>query len=131
MAEGGSDRVIVWTAPLAEEVSEPVDAHRGAASSGELAQHLLGTGLADTVGIVECGLDRGAEDDLRRTAELAQHTHEDLREPVVARIELADVLRTIDASKVKDNVGIRQGAAQVVSRICAAEDGDGTVFTHL
>ena len=102
VAEGGYRRVVVRTAPLAEEVREPVDQHPRTGCGGVHEEQVLARLLAPPVLAVseaarEGGLDRGGQHHGAGVAVLSECVEEGGREAAVALHEFHVVLRAVHA----------------------------------
>ncbi len=110
VAEGGHGGVVARAAPLAVEVGEAVDEHRGAGALRVLPEQALPRQLGLAVhGALEASRQarlRGAgEHDGASVAVALQRVQQRGGEPEVALHELRQVLGAVDARKVEDEVG--------------------------
>ena len=122
VAEGCSNRVIVRAAPLPEQVLQAVDPNTGSSLRGKSQQRLLCLRLARSVGIVQFSLDRGTENDLRKTPSFPQELAQLLRQPCIPTLEVNRILRPVDAGKMEDHIGLKQGIPKVFGRILATKN---------
>lgn len=110
VAEGRHGGVVARAAPLAVEVGEAVDEHRGAGALRVPAEEALPRQLGLAVyGALEAARQarlRGAgEHDGARVAVALQRVQQRGGEPEVALHELRQVLGAVDAGQVEDEVG--------------------------
>ena len=119
VAEGSHRGVVVRTAPLAEEVREPVDQHPGARCGGVHEEQVLARLLAPPVLAVseaarERGLDRGGQHHGAGVAVLSECVEEGGREAAVALHELHVVLRAVHAREVEHEVAVAAPCIQLL-----------------
>ena len=119
VAEGGHRRVVVRTAPLAEEVREPVDQHPRSGCGGVHQEQVLARLLAPPVLAVseaarEGGLYRGGLHHGTGVAVLSECVEEGGREAAVALHEFPVVLRTVHASEVEHEVAVAAPCIQLL-----------------
>ena len=111
VAEGRHCRVVVRTAPLAEEVREPVDKNPRPGCGGVHEEQVLASLLAPPVLAVseaarEGGLDRGGQHHGAGVPVLSECVEEGGREAAVALHELPVVLRAVHAREVEHEVAV-------------------------
>ncbi len=138
VAEGRHGRVVVRTAPFAEEVRKAVDQHLGARLSAVAEEELLAGELAFAVvaaGVApdERGLYRRRKHHRARVAVLLEGVEQRRGEAEVALHELAVVLGAVHPGEVEDEVGLAAVAVELLGRRVEVvlEDlfyCDGTVF---
>lgn len=121
VAEGRHGGIVARAAPLAVEVGEAVDEHRGAGALRVLAEQALPRELGIAVyGALEAArearLRRAREHDGARVAVALQGLEQRGGEPEVALHELRLVLRAVDARQVEDEVGTRAVVLQLSGR---------------
>ena len=119
VAEGGYRTVVVRTAPLAEEVREPVDQHPRPGCGGVHEEQVLARLLAPPVLAVseaarEGGLDRGGQHHGAGVAVLSECVEEGGREAVVALHEFHVVLRAVHAREVEHEVAVAAPCIQLL-----------------
>ena len=119
VAERGHGTVVVRTAPLAEEVREPVDQHPRSGSGGVHEEHVLARLLAPPVLAVseaarEGGLDRGGQHHGAGVPVLSECVEEGGREAAVALHELPVVLRAVHAREVEHEVAVAAPCIQLL-----------------
>ena len=119
VAEGGYRRVVVRTAPLAEEVREPVDQHPGTRCGRVHEEQVLARLLAPPVLAVseaarEGGLDRGGQHHGAGVPVLSECVEEGGREAAVALHELPVVLRAVHAREVEHEVAVAAPCIQLL-----------------
>ena len=119
VAEGGYRTVVVRTAPLAEEVREPVDQHPRSGCGGVHEEQVLARLLAPPVLAVseaarEGGLDRGGQHHGAGVAVLSECVEEGGREAVVALHEFHVVLRAVHAREVEHEVAVAAPCIQLL-----------------
>lgn len=110
VAEGRHGGVVARAAPLAVEVGEAVDEHRGAGALRVLAEQALPRELRLAVyGALEAArearLRRAGQHDGARVPVALEGLEQRGGEPEVALHELGLVLRAVDAGQVEDEVG--------------------------
>ena len=110
VAEGRDGGVVARAAPLAVEVGEAVDEHRGARALRVLPEQALPSELRLTVGRAleaarEARLRGAGEHDGARVPVALQGVQQRGGEPEVALHELRLVLGAVDAGQVEDEVG--------------------------
>lgn len=110
VAEGGHGGVVSRAAPLAVEVREAVDEHRGARAPGVLAEEALprelGLAVDRALEAARQARLRGAgEHDGARVPVALERVEQRGGEPEVALHELGLVLGAVDAGQVEDEVG--------------------------
>ena len=110
VAEGRHGGVVARAAPLAVEVGEAVDEHRGARASGVLPEQALPRQLGLAVGRAleaarEARLRGAGEHDGAPVAVSLERLEQRGGEPEVALHELRLVLGAVDARQVEDEVG--------------------------
>ena len=110
VAEGRDGGVVARAAPLAVEVGEAVDEHRGARALRVLPEQALPSELRLTVGRAleaarEARLRGAGEHDGARVAVSLEGVQQRGGEPEVALHELGLVLGAVDAGQVEDEVG--------------------------
>ena len=110
VAEGGHGAVVVGTAPLAEEVGEPVDQHRGAGLFAVGEKQLLPCQLAFAVVRLavpadEGGLYRAGQHHRAGIAVLFQRVQQSGGKAEVALHKFALVLGAVDPGQVEHKVG--------------------------
>ena len=113
VAEGGDGGVVARAAPLAVEVGEAVDEHRGARASGVLPEQALPRELGLAVDRAleaarQARLRRAGEHDGARVAVALERLQQRGGEPEVALHELGLVLGAVDAGQIEHEV--RAGA---------------------
>ena len=121
VAKGGHGGVVARAAPLAVEVGEAVDEHRGARALGIIAEQALPRELRLAVyGALEAAGQarlRGAgEHDGAFVAVALEGVQQRGREPEVALHELGLVLGAVDARQVEDEVGAGAEVLQLTGR---------------
>ena len=121
VAEGRDGGVVARAAPLAVEVGEAVDEHRGARALRVLPEQALPSELRLTVGRAleaarEARLRGAGEHDGARVAVALQGVQQRGGEPEVALHELGLVLGAVDAGQVEDEVGAGAVAVQLPGR---------------
>ena len=126
MAEGGDGAVVVGARAFAEGVGQPVDEDRGTRAARVFEGGLFRGALALAIGVVERGLDGGAEDERRRVVVAFEGQGEVARQVAVARHEVGRVRGTVHAGEVKGEVA-RLGKAIEVSGIAVAVKGEDSV----
>ena len=119
VAEGGYRRVVVRTAPLAEEVREPVDQHPRPGCGGVHEEQVLARLLAPPVLAVseaarEGGLDRGGQHHGAGVPVLSECVEKGGREAEVALHELHVVLRAVHAREVEHEVAVAAPCIQLL-----------------
>ena len=119
VAEGGYRTVVVRTAPLAEEVREPVDQHPRSGCGGVHEEQVLARFLAPPVLAVseaarEGGLDRGGQHHGAGVPVLSECVEEGGREAAVALHELPVVLRAVHAREVEHEVAVAAPCIQLL-----------------
>lgn len=112
VAERRHGGVVPGAAPLAVEVGEPVDVHRGAGALGVLAEEPLSRQLRLSVGRsrvapLERGLRRAGEHDGAAVAVMLEQPQELGGEAEVAPHEVRGVLGAVHAGEVEDEVRLR------------------------
>ena len=119
VAEGGHRRVVVRTAPLPEEVREPVDQHPRPGCGRVHEEQVLARLLAPPVLAVseaarEGGLDRGGQHHGAGVPVLFECVEEGGREAVVALHEFPVVLRAVHAREVEHEVAVAAPCIQLL-----------------
>lgn len=121
VAEGGHGGVVPRAAPLAIEVREAVDEHRGAGPLGIVAEQPLPRELRLAVDRAleaarQARLRGAGEHDGASVAVALQRVQQRGGEPEVALHELRLVLGAVDAGQVEDEVGAGAVAVQLLGR---------------
>lgn len=121
VAEGRHGGVVARAAPLAVEVGEAVDEHRGARALGIIAEQALPRQFRLAVDRAleaagEARLRRAGEHDGARVAVALERLEQHRGEPEVALHELGLVLGAVDAREVEDEVGAGAVAVQLIRR---------------
>ena len=119
VAEGGHRGVVVRTAPLPEEVREPVDQHPRPGCGGVHEEQVLARLLAPPVLAVseaarEGGLDRGGQHHGAGVPVLPECVEEGGREAEVALHELPAVLRAVHAREVEHEAAVAAPLIQLL-----------------
>lgn len=121
VAEGGHGGVVARAAPLAVEVGETVNEHRGARALGVLPEQALPRELGLAVyGALEASrqasLRRAGQHDGASVAVALERLEQRGGEPEVALHELRLVLGSVDAGQVEDEVGAGAEVLQLRGR---------------
>jgi len=118
VAKRGRDRIVIRTAPLAEQIGQPENCKvvsriaplRICTTSATarlfrpILENRFAVPFASAVGVVEFRLSGGTDNDMRLAIGLFDQINQRLRETGVAFFKIIDILRAIDPGQMKNDI---------------------------